>query len=68
MLVVKAVGVVTSDKTKVDAELGSGVPVKWLWTGEVRSGQMDDKYPVRNIALYEEFNRKIQGQVLKLLL
>lgn len=67
-LIVKAVGIVTSDELKDDPDLGVGVPVNWLWTGEDRLGQFDDKYPVRNITLYEEFNRKIQKRILKLLL
>lgn len=66
-LIIKAVGIVTSDNLKED-DPGTGVPVKWLWTGEERLGQFDDKYPVRNITLYEEFNRKIQARVIKLLL
>ena len=59
-LIVKAVGVVTSDEIKDEKDLGTGVPARWLWTAEERLGQFDDKYPVQNIALYEEFNRKIQ--------
>jgi hypothetical protein len=67
-LIIKAVGIVVSDEPKTHPKLGTGIPVKWLWTGEERLGQLDDKYPVRNITLYEEFNRKIQTRVLKLML
>jgi hypothetical protein len=67
-LIIKAVGVVVSVDLKMDKKLGTGIPVKWLWTGDERLGQLDDKYPVRNITLYEEFSRKIQTRVLKLLL
>jgi hypothetical protein len=67
-LIIKAVGVVVSDEQKKDKELGTGVPVKWLWHGEVRLGKFDDKYPVRNITLYEEFSRVVQSRVVELLL
>jgi len=67
-LIIKAVGIVTSDEIQFDKELQTGIRVKWLWTGEKRLGQFDDKYPVRNITLYEEFSRPIQSVVLKLLL
>src|SRR5437867_11396802 len=63
-LIIKAVGIVISDEAKTDPKLGTGMPVKWLWTGEERLGQFDDKYPVRNITLYEEFSRKVQTRVL----
>ena len=66
-LIVKAVGIVISDEAKQD-KLGTGIPVKWIWTGEEKLGKFDDKYPVRNITLYEEFSRKVQMRVLKLLL
>ena len=67
-LIIKAVGIVTSDKPKTVKHLGTGMPVKWIWTGEERLGQFDDKYPVRNITLYEEFSQEVQKRVLKLLL
>jgi len=67
-LIIKAVGIVTNDEPVADKELGTGIPVKWLWTGDERLGQFDDKYPVRNITLYEEYSRPIQQSVLKLLL
>ena len=67
-LIIKAIGIVISDELKTNKKLGTGIPVKWLWIGEVRLGPCDDKYPVRNITLYEEFNRKIQTRVIKLLL
>lgn len=71
-LIIKAVGIVFSDKVKSDAKLGKGMPVKWLWDGNKEGNKYlrkyNDKYPVRNITLYEEFNREIQTEVLKLLL
>lgn len=67
-LIIKAIGIVVSDEPKTDPKLGTGMPVRWLWTGEERLGKFDDKYPVRNITLYEEFNRKIQSRILKLIL
>ena len=51
-LIIKAVGIVISDRLKNDKNLGTGMPVKWVWTGEERLGKFDDKYPVRNITLY----------------
>jgi hypothetical protein len=67
-LIIKAVGIVVGDELKTDKNLRTGMPVKWLWTGEERMGKFDDKYPVRNITLYEEFSRPVQTRVLKLLL
>ena len=67
-LIIKAIGIVISDKVKIHALLGTCIPVKWLWMGEERLGKSDDKYPVRNITLYEEFSSKVQTRVLKLLL
>ena len=67
-LIVKAVGIVSSDELRSDKELGIGMPVKWVWTGEKRLGQLNDKYPVRNITLYEEFSRPVQTKVIQLLL
>jgi len=67
-LIIKAIGIVTSDELKKDKELGVGIAVKWLWIGEERLGKFNDKYPVRNITLYREFSRSIQAKVLKLLL
>jgi hypothetical protein len=71
-LIIRAVGIVMSDKTKPYTVLGvsrTGIPVKWLWKEEQQQlGQLNDKYPVRNITLYEEFNLKVQKRVLKLLL
>jgi hypothetical protein len=67
-LIIKAVGIVISDELKADKELGTGMSVKWLWTGEERLGKFNDKYPVRNITLYEEFSRPVQAKVLRLLL
>jgi hypothetical protein len=67
-LIIKAVGIVISDRLKNDKKLGTGMPVKWVWTGEERLGKFDDKYPVRNITLYEEFNPQVQKRVIDLLL
>ncbi|SRR6266542_1611783 len=67
-LIIKAVGIVISDQQKSDKKLGTGIPVKWVWTGEKRLGKLDDKYPVRNITLFEEFNPQVQKKVIELLL
>src|SRR2546423_13219732 len=43
-LIVKAIGIVIGDEVKTDTALGVGIPVKWVWTGEVRLGKFNDKY------------------------
>ena len=67
-LIIKAVGIVISDKVKTIELSRICIQVKWLWIGKKRLGKFCDKYPVRNLTLYEEFSRKVQIQVLKLLL
>jgi hypothetical protein len=67
-LIVKAVGVVVGNQVVSNATLGVGVQVRWQWTGERRFGILNDKYPVRNLTLYEEFNFDIQRAVIDLLI
>lgn len=67
-LIIKAVGIVTGQELKRDAHLGTGIAVKWLWTGEERFGRLEDKYPVRNLTLYEEYNYSVQSRVIELLI
>ncbi len=67
-LIVKAVGVVTGREPQEIEDLGWGVPVRWVWQGEERIGALEDKYPVRSITLYEEYNPMVQERVIQLLL
>jgi len=67
-LTIKAVGVVQEGRVREYNDLGSGVPVRWVWNGEKRIGKLDDKWPVRSVTIYEEYHPEVQGAVLKLLL
>ena len=67
-LIIKAVGVVISSGPKRFKKLGKGIRVRWTWRGDRRMGKIMDKYAVRNLTLYEEFNPKIQSTVIDLLL
>jgi hypothetical protein len=66
-LIIKAVGVVVGNEV-VEHDAGWGVSVRWVWTGDERLGQIKDKYNVRSLTLYEEYNFEIQKKVLGLLL
>jgi hypothetical protein len=67
-LSIKAVGIVVDDEVKHVKNLGMGVKVKWIWRGDEFMGKIGDKYHVRLITLYEEFNLDIQKKVIQLLL
>lgn len=67
-LTIKAVGIVTGREPLEVENLGWGVAVRWVWRGEERIGQFEDKYPVRSITLYEEYNPRVQERVIDLLL
>lgn len=67
-LAVKAVGVVTEGKVRNYPDLGAGVPVRWVWSGEERLGKLDDKWPVRSVTIYEEYHPEVQARVIELLL
>ena len=54
-LTIKAVGIVTGRKPQKIEHLG-------------RVGLLEDKYPVRSITLYEEYNPTVQERVIELLL
>jgi len=69
-LVIKGVGIVTDNQLNTYPNLGTGVKVKWIWTGYEEIGkitELDDKYNVRNISIYEEFNKFVQDKVVSLL-
>ena len=67
-LIVKAVGVVSEGKVRDYDDLGAGVPVRWVWTGEERFGKLDDKWPVRSVTIYEEYHPEVQSRIIGLLL
>jgi hypothetical protein len=67
-LTIKAVGMVTGREPQEVENLGWGVAVRWVWRGEHRVGRLEDKYPVRGITLYEEYNPRVEEQVIDLLL
>ena len=67
-LIIKAVGIVIGQGVEHDDELGTGIAVKWVWSGDERFGQLQDRYAVRNLALYEEYNYDVQARVIGLLL
>jgi len=67
-LTVKAVGVVMEGRVRTVDSLGSGIPVRWVWSGEVRIGKLDDKWPVRTVTLYEEQHPQVQSRIISLLL
>lgn len=67
-LTIKAVGVVTEGRTRPYQNLGTGVPVRWVWTGEERLGKLDDKWPVRSVTIFEEHHPIVHARVIELLL
>jgi hypothetical protein len=67
-LTIKAVGIVTEGRVRPIDDLGTCVPVRWVWTGEERIGRLDDKWPVRTVTIYEEQHPTIQARVINLLL
>lgn len=67
-LTIKGVGVVTEGKVRDIPNLGACVPVRWVWTGQVHVGKLEDKWPVRSVTIYEEHHPVIQARVIGLLL
>jgi hypothetical protein len=67
-LIIKGVGIVENDEIFRSPNLGEAcLRVRWVWRGSELIGHLGDRYPVRNITLYEEFNPKIIGRVIELL-
>ena len=64
---VKGICIVKDNTLRQVPNLGRGVGVTWIWSGHENLGVIDDKYNVRNNALYEEFNRDVQERILSLL-
>ena len=67
-LTIKAVGLVREGRVRTFGGLGDGIPVRWVWNGEVRLGRLDDKWPVRTVTIYEEYHPDVQNRVMELLL
>jgi len=45
------------------------VRVRWVWRGpQYRVGQIEDKYPVRAVAVFREHHPDVQDKVIELLL
>ena len=65
-LYIKAVGIVTNNEIKKETQ-GLGVSVKWIWDGYYHYGKVHDKYNVRSITIYEEYNKDIQDLILDLI-
>lgn len=67
-LTIKAIGIVTDDKVISMKGVGRAcLKVRWIWSGEEYVGFIEDKYNVRNITLYEEYNPEVQNRVIELL-
>jgi len=68
-LILKAVGVVLSNKPVDDPNLGYCVKVRWEWGGTRVVGKMNDKLDfMRRGAVYPEHNPDIQSLAIRLLL
>lgn len=63
---IKAVGVVLSDYP-IESELGTCLPVKWLWQGEAVPVNVDEVDPLCSEPFYEEHNIMVQREVIDLL-
>ena len=65
-LTIKAVGIVISTEIEgPEIELGEiCIEVDWAWQGYHPVGRVNDKYNVRSITLYEEFNPEIQNLII----
>ena len=67
-LIIKAVGVAVGNEVRNYSGLGAGIRVRWVWNGEDRLGQIHDRYPVRNLTLFEEYDHDVQTKIINLLL
>jgi hypothetical protein len=67
-LIIKAIGIVIDNEITAIAGIGEAcIHVRWIWQGQRVVEYPDDKYNIRNLALYEEPNPLIKRQVLDLL-
>jgi hypothetical protein len=67
-LTIKAVGIVTEGKVREVPSLGNAVTVRWAWKAKDRIGNLDDKWPVRSMTIYEEQHPIVQAKIIELLL
>lgn len=67
-LTIKAVGIVKEGKVYDNNNLGSCIPVHWVWKGNEKVGLLKDKWPVRTVTIYEEYHSEVQNRVINLLL
>lgn len=67
-LVVKAVGVVMDNEITAITGIGEAcIRVRWVWQGHRTIEFPEDKYNIRNLALFEEPNPLIKAQILDLI-
>lgn len=65
-LYIKAVGVVLSDYP-TESDLGTCLPVEWVWQGEKVLDNFGEVLSLCGDALYEEHNVKVQREIIDLL-
>jgi hypothetical protein len=63
---IKAVGIVLSDYP-TDSNLGTCLPVEWVWQGEKVLDTFDEVLSLCGDALYEEHNVTVQREIIDLL-
>lgn len=63
---IKAVGVVQSDYP-TESDLGTCLPVEWVWRGEKVLDNFDEVLSLCGNALYEEHNVTVQREIINLL-
>lgn len=63
---IKAVGVVLSDYP-TEGNLGTCLPVEWVWQGEKVLDTFDEVLSLCGDALYEEHNVTVQREIINLL-
>ena len=63
---IKAVGIVQSDYP-IESDLGTCLPVKWVWQGEKVPVNTDEVFSLCGEVLYEEFNISVQREIIDLL-
>jgi hypothetical protein len=67
-LTIKAVGIAKDEDVKAYGDLGRGIQVRWIWSGNHTVHEApDEKYSVRSNSIYEEVSPAIQDDILALL-
>lgn len=64
--IIKAVGIVISDNLQASpsGHFDNCLPVRCIWQGEGRLGNVDYKYNVRNNTLYEEYSSNLKKRII----